>query len=343
MVSTRYQVLDTMLMGGIQMSLTDHCIRPINYLRLSVTDRCNLRCSYCVPEGVTLTGCGDVLNDEQLLQAARAAVAIGVEKIRVTGGEPLVRKGIVAFLASLKEIPGLKRLVVTTNGILLEDMAEDLWGAGVDSLNISLDSMHPDVFSTITRGGVLQRALRGIDAAIKAGFPYPKINMVVMRGINDGEVEKFAAMTLDAPFKVRFIEFMPTLKNQSQNSLTVPGEELFKRLSDTHQLERVEKEFLDGPAVNYRIKGAAGTIGFINPISNHFCAECNRIRVTAKGFAKSCLFNDKTVDLRPLLQAGEQAGLQDALRKVVNAKMKYFATLKNISGHNAFTMSQIGG
>lgn len=321
----------------------DHCIRPINYLRLSVTERCNLRCSYCMPEGMHQAACAEMLSDEQLLQIASAAVAIGVEKIRVTGGEPLVRKDIIGFLARLKKIPGLKRLVVTTNGILLEDLAEALWSAGVDSLNISLDSMQPKVFKSITRGGDLQRALRGIEAAIKAGFPYPKINMVVMRGVNDSEVEKFAAMTLDRPFKVRFIEFMPTLKNESHNSLTVPGEELLKRISDTYRLVQVEKELLDGPAVNYRIQGAAGTIGFINPISNHFCAECNRIRVTSKGYAKSCLFNEETVDLRPLLHAGDETGLQKALCNVVNAKMKYFATLKNISSHTAFTMSQIGG
>jgi cyclic pyranopterin phosphate synthase len=285
----------------------------------------------------------DILSYEQFYRIVTSAVAIGVEKVRITGGEPLVRKGITGFLSRLKEIPGLKRLVVTTNGILLEDMAEDLWEAGVDSLNISLDSLHPDVFRTITRGGDLQRVLRGINTAIKAGFPHPKINMVVMRGVNDTEVEEVAAMTLDAPYKVRFIEFMPTLKNRNQNSFTVPGEELFKRLSATYHLEQVDKELLDGPAVNYRIQGAAGTIGFINPISNHFCAECNRIRITAKGFAKSCLFNEKAVDLRPLLHEGEETGLQDALCDVVQTKMKFFATLKNISGHTAFTMSQIGG
>lgn len=326
------------------MSRSDHCIRPINYLRLSVTDRCNLRCSYCMPaHGVAKRLHEDILSYEQFYRIAQAAVAIGVEKIRITGGEPLVRKGIIDFLADLKKIPGLKRLVITTNGILLEEMAEGLRGAGVESLNVSLDSMYPDVFSTITRGGDLKRALSGIDAAIKAGFPYMKINMVVMRGVNDAEVERFAAMTLDAPFKVRFIEFMPTLKNQSQNTLTVPGEELLKRLAQRYQLEQVEKELLDGPAVNYRIRGAAGTIGFINPMSSHFCAECNRIRVTAKGFAKSCLFNEETTDLRHFLQAGDDDGLKEALCNVVNDKMKHFATLKNITGHRSFTMSQIGG
>jgi cyclic pyranopterin phosphate synthase len=285
----------------------------------------------------------DILSYEQFHIIATAAVAIGVEKIRITGGEPLVRKGIIDFLADLKRIPGLKRLVITTNGILLEEMAEGLRDAGVESLNVSLDSMYPDVFSTITRGGDLQRALRGIDAAIKAGFPYMKINMVVMRGVNDAEVEQFAAMTLDAPFKVRFIEFMPTLKNKSQSSLTVPGEELLKRLSRKYQLERVEKELLDGPSVDYKIQGAAGTIGFINPMSNHFCAECNRIRVTAKGFAKSCLFNEDTVDLRHFLHAGDDDSLKEALCSVVNNKMKHFATLKNLTSHRSFTMSQIGG
>jgi cyclic pyranopterin phosphate synthase len=294
-------------------------------------------------QGLLKSAHEDILSYEQFYRIAKAAVAIGVEKIRVTGGEPLVRKGIVEFLARVKQLPGLKRLVVTTNGIFLEELAEGLREAGVDSLNISLDSLQPDVFRSITRGGDLQRVLRGIDAAVKAGFPYPKINMVVMRGVNDAEVEKFAAMTLGEPFKVRFIEFMPTLKNASQNTLTVPGEELLNRLSATHRLELVDKELLDGPAVNYRIQGAAGTIGFINPISNHFCAECNRIRVTSKGFAKSCLFNDTTVDLKPLLQPDLESSLQDALCNVVNAKMKHFASLKDISGHRAFTMSQIGG
>jgi cyclic pyranopterin phosphate synthase len=321
------------------MSLFDPCGKKINYLRLSITDRCNLRCCYCMPAcGVDLVERADLLSYEELLRVSRAAVDCGVEKIRVTGGEPLVRKGVVGFLARLNALPGLKRVVVTTNGVLLDEMAAELKGAGVESLNVSLDSMRPEIFNRITRCGDLGRVLRGIEAAERAGFQHLKLNMVVMRGVNDGEVEEFAAMTLDKPFRVRFIEFMPTLRNMTA-SLTVPGEELLSRLSRRFELEPVTRDVLDGPAEYHRIKGACGSIGFINPMSCHFCADCNRIRITSNGVVKSCLFKEAGLDLKPLLKYGEGSDLREALHGIVKTKVHW----RGASGHGAFAMSQVGG
>jgi len=326
------------------MSLQDSYGRKINYLRLSVTDCCNLRCFYCMPaEGIRKVEHSDILRYEELIRVAKAAVKLGVEKIRVTGGEPLVRKGILGFLAGLNAIPGLKRLVLTTNGVNLEEMAQELRFAGVESLNISMDSLRPDRFSAITRGGELERVLRGIDAVERAGFPYLKINVVAMRGVNDDELDDFAALTIDKPVKVRFIEYMPTFQGDHDRSLSVPGEELLERLSRTYALERVEKQALDGPASYHRIKGAAGEIGFITPISCHFCHECNRIRVTSKGIVKGCLFDNGTLDLKPILAQDDDAAVEQALRQVVLMKQGKHQLTTGQPSHNPFSMAGIGG
>jgi cyclic pyranopterin phosphate synthase len=294
-------------------------------------------------KGAPRQAAGDLLSDEELLMVARAAVGAGVDKIRVTGGEPLVRKGIIKFLADLKRIPGLKKLVLTTNGVFLGEMAENLRAAGVESLNISLDSMRPDIFFRITRGGDLQKVREGIAAAERAGFPYMKINMVVMRGVNDDEVLDFAALTVDNPYKVRFIEYMPTLQEPGGRSLTVPGEELLARLSRRFTVEQANKEEMAGPAVYYKIKGAAGAIGFITPMSCHFCHECNRIRVTSSGVLKSCLFDNGVMSLKPFLEAGDAAGLQEALRQSVKMKPQRHALAAGEAEQASFCMSQVGG
>ena len=325
------------------MSLLDPFGRTINYLRLSVTDSCNLRCCYCMPaKGAPKRTC-DVLSDDDLMSVARAAVGVGVDKIRVTGGEPLVRKGIIDLLTDMKRIPGLKKLVLTTNGVFLGEMAENLKRAGVESLNISLDSMRPDIFFRITRGGDLQKVREGIAAAERAGFPYMKINMVVMRGVNDEEVLDFAALTIDNPYKVRFIEYMPTLQDPGGHSLTVPGDELLARLSERFAIRQVTKEKMDGPAVYYKIEGAAGAIGFITPMSCHFCHECNRIRVTSTGMLKSCLFDNGVMSLKPFLEAGDGVGLQEALRQSVRTKPQRHALATGEAEQRPFCMSQVGG
>jgi cyclic pyranopterin phosphate synthase len=327
------------------MALVDSFGRRINYLRLSVTDRCNFRCRYCMPEKRTPERePRGILGYEDLFRVARAAVSLGVEKIRVTGGEPLHRDGIVRFLEELAVIPGLKRLVVTTNGVLLGGMANALRAAGVDSLNISLDSLRPEVFSRITRGGDLRSVLRGIAAAGDAGFPSVKINVVVMRGVNDAEIFDFARLSIEMPYKVRFIEYMPTVPEPGWRSLVVPGEEIKDRLSDRYAILPVAREDLMGPAREFKIGGAAGTIGIIAPISCGFCEDCNRIRVTAMGIAKGCLFESSGLDLTPFL--GERyapAALMSALRGVVYRKPEKHGLSDRNTEPTPFLMSQVGG
>lgn len=326
------------------MTLRDPHGRYINYLRLSVTDRCNLRCSYCMPAGgVAKFQHSDILSYEELLQVADAAVAIGVEKIRITGGEPLVRKGIIDFLGRLARIPGLKHLVLTTNGTQLPEMAQDLRDAGVQSLNISLDSLDPDTFRRITRGGDLTRVMDGIAAAQAAGFPFVKINMVVMRGINDHEVADFAALSIDRPYRVRFIEHMPTAGGTGE-TLTVPGAELMASLEKRYRLQPVQREAMGGPSTSFRIEGALGTVGVITPVSCHFCHECNRIRVTSSGFAKSCLFAEGKVDLKPVIALRDRPALQAALLDVVNAKpLRHDLSLDDSPKDSSLQMSNVGG
>ena len=322
--------------------MVDNFGRKINYLRLSVTDRCNLRCSYCMPaKGIQKLDHCQILSYEQLHRVATAAVGMGVEKIRITGGEPLVRKGIVEFLGKLKRIPGLQKLVLTTNGVYLEEMADGLRKAGVESINMSLDSLRPEVFYRITRGGDLKRVLAGLAAAERAGFEYLKINMVVMRGVNDAEVLDFAALTLDKPINVRFIEYMPTLREKNWESMMVPGAELLERLSGHYGLQQVSPEALDGPARYYQIAGAAGKIGFITPISGHFCQKCNRLRVTSSGMLKSCLFDEGGLSLRDCLDHGTDAELLELLRQVETRK-QYRHTLVDACS-DTYNMSQIGG
>ena len=326
------------------MALYDPFGRSINYLRLSITDRCNLRCVYCMPAGgVHALRHKDVLSFEELLRVARAAVAVGVEKIRITGGEPLVRKGVIPFLAELATTPGLKRLVLTTNGIMLPEMAAELRCAGVESLNISLDSLQPDTFDSITRGGDILKVFEGIKAAEEAGFQRIKINVVVIRGVNDHEVADFAALTLKRPYHVRFIEYMPTLRDDSWQSRTISGSEILGNLALRYSLQPARKGAMDGPASYYRIAGAVGKVGVITPVSCHFCNECNRIRVTSTGIAKSCLFATETHDLKPYIHAGDDKALRDALRFVVNDKPEHHAIAERARQKITLPMSQVGG
>lgn len=323
--------------------LTDTFGRRINYLRLSVTDRCNMRCVYCMPaDGIPLVSHNEMLSYEDLLLIARTAVASGIRKIRVTGGEPLVRKGIVPFLEQLAAIPGLDALVLTTNGLLLDEMAESLRRAGVQRLNISLDSLQPAPFAEITRGSDVQRVMAGIAAAEQAGFPI-KINMVVMRGVNDNEILDFAALTLDRPLTVRFIEYMPAIRAQNWEKLSVPGTTILDLIGQRYQVTAQEQDRTAGPARIYRIAGAAGTIGVITPISGHFCDDCNRIRITATGRARSCLFSDAGFDLKPIIDSGDEAGLAEALRIIVASKPGRHHLAAEQQSHSPFAMSAIGG
>jgi cyclic pyranopterin phosphate synthase len=325
------------------MRLDDSFGRKINYLRLSITDRCNMRCIYCMPaDGIEKVAHTEILNYEQFLFIAEAAVSLGIEKIRVTGGEPLVRTGIISFLEKLAKISGLKQLVLTTNGVLLPGMAQKLKDVGVRRLNISLDSLQPAMFSQLTRRDLLPQVLAGIAAAEKAGLPY-KINMVVMRGFNDNEILDFAQLTQDHDCTVRFIEYMPTLKDKNWSSLVVSSKEVLQRLHDHYSLHPVDRGALAGPAEEFAIAGARGNIGVISPLSGHFCQSCNRIRITASGAVRTCLFSDHEFDLKPLLIPGNIAQVASKLQHLVNDKPACH-TLNSQSGeYSPFSMAQIGG
>ncbi|HEU0265779.1 MAG TPA: GTP 3',8-cyclase MoaA [Geobacterales bacterium] len=324
------------------MELVDSFGRTINYLRLSVTDRCNLRCLYCMPpQGVVPCGHDEILSYEELEATACAAVALGVRKIRVTGGEPLVRRGIIPFLSRLAAIPHLEHLVLTSNGLLLAEMAADLKEAGVQRLNVSIDSLKPNLFATITRGGDLGRVLAGIEAAERLQIPI-KLNMVVMAGVNDQELESFARLTLERSLMVRFIEYMPTIADGPAAGLLLSGSEIMRRLSTLFPLQRVERGAYAGPSQDFTIVGGKGSMGIITPVSGHLCASCNRIRVTSTGIARSCLFDDNGIDLKPTLRGGDMSALPALLAQIVRQKP---------SGHrfgephspSAVTMSGIGG
>ena len=326
------------------MKLIDAHGRAISYLRLSVTDRCNLRCSYCMPaDGVAKASHDDILRFEELLQITEIAVSLGIEKVRVTGGEPLVRRGVVPFLARIAAIPGLNFLVLTTNGILLEGLAADLAAAGVQRLNVSLDSLRPETFSAITRGGDVTAVLRGLDAAERAGLPPPKLNVVVMKGVNDDEILDFTALARERGCTVRFIEYMPTSRAEGWQNHFVPGEEIYRRITARYDLEPITGGQGAGPARLYRFTDAPGGIGIISAVSGHFCASCNRIRVTARGVARSCLFADNALDLKPLLREGTRSDVEAALRSFVRAKPGHHLMTPDGAHHKPFAMSGIGG
>jgi cyclic pyranopterin phosphate synthase len=326
------------------MQLTDSIGRNINYLRLSVTDRCNMRCFYCMPEqGVVKKPHASVLTYEELQLISETAVGLGIEKVRITGGEPLVRSGIVHFLGKLSAIPGLRHLALTTNGLLLSGMAADLFKAGVQRLNVSLDSLNPRIFSDITRGGDLARVLAGLEAAEQAGFPPPKINCVIMRGVNDGEILDFADRTLTHGNSIRFIEYMPAVKEEGWQRYCISGEEILQRIAGRHTLEQIDKGPYAGPSRDFRIPGAQGSIGIITAVSGHFCSECNRIRVTSTGQAKGCLFSDAKTDLIPWLRPPDREGLAEILRFLVATKPERHDISQDGYSHTNFTMSQVGG
>jgi cyclic pyranopterin phosphate synthase len=328
----------------MSMQLTDSLGRNINYLRLSVTDRCNMRCFYCMPkEGVVNKGHGAILSYEELLLIANTAVEMGIEKIRITGGEPLVRNGILGFIDHLGRIPGLRHLALTTNGLKLPEMAHDLHIAGVQRLNVSMDSLKPQTFTDITRGADLTRVLAGLDASEQAGFPPPKINCVIMRGINDNEILDFAARTLTHGNSIRFIEYMPAIREDGWQRYCISGTEILERIADRHPLEQIDKGAFSGPSKDFRIPGAKGSIGIITAVSKHFCSECNRIRITSDGHAKGCLFSDDKTDLRPFLRPPDPDRLAEILRSIVSTKPDRHAITDKGYSHINFTMSQVGG
>jgi len=317
--------------------------RKINYLRLSVTDRCNMRCRYCLPEeGVKKLPRDEILRYDELFRIVQAAVELGIEKVRITGGEPLVRSGLTGFISRISKLNGLKHLVLTTNGLLLDGVAEELKSAGVQRLNISLDSLRPEVFAAITRGGDLSHVLAGINAAEKAGFPI-KINMVVMRGVNDSEIVDFATLAVSKPFSVRFIEYMPAIKESNWQALVVPAREILSCIGKKFNYTPITPDDFAGPAKEFRLEGGAGAIGVISPLSGHFCGSCNRIRIKATGIARGCLFSARELDLKPYIRTLNSQCLLDALRFIVFGKPHMHRLTEHQAVHSAFNMIHIGG
>ncbi len=306
------------------MELVDSFGRKIDYLRISITDHCNLKCYYCTPfSGRSHLARSEILTYEEILNVTRAAAASGITKVRITGGEPLVRKGVIEFCRMLSEIDGLKCLALTTNGIYLEEMAESLFKAGISRINISLDTLQPDRFQKITGYNWLPRVLAGIKRAEQVGMQPIKINTVVMRGINDDEIEDLARLTLHKPYHVRFIELMPTDSSAygDYESLYMPIEEIIKNI---RQMDRVKIEPATdsyGPARLCKLPGAVGKVGFIAPISWHFCGSCNRLRLTADGKFKTCLFSQEEIDIKTPLRGGaNQNDIIDIIRRAVVEK-----------------------
>jgi cyclic pyranopterin phosphate synthase len=293
--------------------------RPISYLRVSVTDRCNLRCVYCMPpEGVPWRPHADILRYEEIEIVVRAAAGLGVSKVRLTGGEPLVRPGVVELVRMLARVPGVDDLAMTTNGTLLARYAAELAAAGLQRVNVSLDTLRPQRFVRITRCGRLEDVLAGIEAARDAGLTPIKINVVVVRGLNDDEVVDLARQTVEAGWNVRFIELMPVgnggLIDENWRARVVTAAEIRREIEAAlGPLEPARMSAGGGPARYYRLPGASGTLGFITPISEHFCTRCNRLRLTADGRLRPCLLSEREIDLRTPLRRGADAAQIKAL------------------------------
>ena len=314
--------------------MLDGCGRTIDYLRLSVTDLCNYRCRYCMPpEGVAKRDHGDILSLEELADIARAAVRLGVKKIRLTGGEPLVRRGIVELCRQLRTIPGLQELCLTTNGSLLPQLAAPLREAGLDRLNISLDTLRPDRFAEMTRLGHLSDALAGIEAAEAAGFHDLKLDTVLIGGFNDDEIDDFINLTREHPWEVRFIELMPMGPcAEWDKARFLSGDTVLQKVPALQQIESC------GVARRYRLPGAMGTVGLISPVNHDFCAQCRRIRVTADGKLKGCLHSAEELPLRGL--HGKE--LEDAIRQGILQKPERHHLTERRSD-TPRNMNQIGG
>ena len=298
----------------------DSTRREIHYLRLSVTDLCNLRCRYCMPDGVEKLEREAVLTYEEFLRLAALFAQCGIDTVRVTGGEPLVRKNVAQLVAGLKAIPGIRKVTMTTNGILLAQQLPALLAAGLDSVNISLDTLRPEVFRQVTARDEFAAVQAGLQAALESGIPV-KLNCVPQAGVNEGELEDLAALAENRPLQVRFIEMMPIGYGAAMPCISGPElrQRFARRWPELQPL--TEAAFGDGPAVYYTVPGWQGSIGFIAAVHGKFCASCNRVRLTSQGFLRPCLASEAGCDLRALLRSGaDDTQLLAAIRETIWAK-----------------------
>ena len=301
----------------------DRYQREIHYLRLSVTDLCNLRCRYCMPDGVEKLEREAVLTYEEFLRLAALFARCGIDTVRVTGGEPLVRKNVAQLVAGLKETPGIRRVTLTTNAVLLAEQLPALLDAGLDSVNISLDTLRPEVFRQITARDNFAAVQAGLQAALQSGLPV-KLNCVPQAGVNEGELEQLAALARDNAMQVRFIEMMPIGYGAAMPCISGPElrARFARRWPELAPLSAAQEHALgDGPAVYYTVPGWQGSIGFIAAVHGKFCASCNRVRLTSQGFLRPCLASETGCDLRALLRSGaDDAQLLTAIRETIWAK-----------------------
>ena len=306
-----------------QPALIDPFGRSINYLRLSVTDRCNLRCTYCMAEDMTFLPKQQILSLEELRDAAAAFVELGIKKVRLTGGEPLIRRDILRLVTALSALPGLNELTMTTNGLLLPNMAKPLKDAGIARLNISIDSLKADRFKQLTRVGELEQVLAGVQAAKAAGFARIKLNAVILAGFNDDEVLDLAHFAIANGLDISFIEEMPLgeISSHRRRDTQITSEHIRQQLAAHYSLLD-SAETTGGPSRYLRVADSDSKIGFISPMSNNFCGSCNRVRMTAEGRLLLCLGNEHSLDLREILRAfpGDSARLKRAIVEAIGDK-----------------------
>ncbi len=324
--------------------MIDKHSRRINYLRISVTDLCNLRCVYCMPpHGTKLLDREEILSFEEILTIVKHGVSLGVNKIRLTGGEPLVRKGITSLIKHIADIDGINDVAVTTNGVFVREFAMALKTSGLSRLNISLDTLRDDRFRDITRGGRLKDVLDGIEKILEVGFTGTKVNVVVMRGQNDDEIHDFFRYILERDIELRFIELMASgWKNMVEEDRFMPISEIMQKVEEIGELIPVKQRIGGGPATIYKIKGALGSIGFISAVSKPFCNTCNRLRLTSDGRLRSCLLSGGEVDVKDILRTNLSKA--ELAEKLTDAFIKVTTMKPTIhSGKTNTLMYQIGG
>ncbi|HEX9015204.1 MAG TPA: GTP 3',8-cyclase MoaA [Chloroflexota bacterium] len=326
--------------------LLDGFQRAINYMRISITDRCNLRCIYCMPpEGVEWMPHENILTYEEIERIVRATATMGMRKLRITGGEPLVRRGVVDLVGRLAAVPGIQDIAMTTNAVLMPQFAGALVEAGLRRINVSLDTLRPERFVNISRSDSLDRVLAGIEAAEQAGMAPIKINAVVLRGVNDDEICDLARLSVGRPWHVRFIEAMPLDGNLAvEGEGFVSADEIMERLRAIGELEESAGPGGNGPARYYRLPGAKATVGVISPMSHYYCESCNRVRLTADGRLRLCLFDDNEIDLRtPLRSGATEEEIAGIFRKAISTKPERHHLQVGQSNCNLRALSQIGG
>ncbi len=320
--------------------------RSINYLRISITDRCNLRCRYCMPyTGVEKIEHFSILTLEEIVRLVKIGAQVGIRKVRLTGGEPLVRKNVTQLISDIRAIPEIDDISLTTNGILFSSMAEKLQAAGLDRVNFSLDTMVPEKYEYITRGGRLARVMEGINKALILGLNPVKINTVLIRGFNDNEIMDLAELAYKKPLHVRFIEFMPIGDLQFWNrDNIITSRETQNIITSRYKLVDAKKIKGSGPAKYYNLEGGQGSIGFISPMSNHFCSQCNRIRMTAEGKLRGCLYDKTETDLRQaIINGASDEELRQMFLRTINAKPEKHNMNSGWGPENRRKMYQIGG